>query len=524
MQNLLQTDQMKCKGHQLPRENLNLAKFLQDDKQLICNLCNHSGPNQIKLVVLEEFLNKFNNQINMFINKFRITNLNLIVARKIAEQIPKIENELKDIERKLKIKQSMNNQIQNYLKNLNYQNLMGLLQYIKNNDIEEQKIKQMKSMLEKEILQEENCNEALNILIKANNEVNTILKQEAFILFNPPSKAIEVYQFDKQVEQDFDETVQVYDIQMNNTGSFLAIGCNKVESDCYAQIWEIDGGILRKSCLLKGHNREVKTLFFNDEDVLFTGSVDSTIKIWVKKKNAKIWDLYQTLEGHSLAVNCIQLCYANQNYFASGSEELIIWKQDIQKDGQWVQDSSFKNNTRIIQALSFCENGNILMVGSDDRLIQIIEYAYNKWSFKHKIVQENKIMQVVQTYKMDFITFQIDGQYTIWSFESINNNLTWKQKKGNLEGQIIKLSFSLAKKLLGVSYQDRKIKLFQIQPDGTLLEKMLDNLEGDLIIMSYLSPPKQEQITGALRVQKQSKFAKIQKNKLQVYYERRGNT
>ena len=34
----------------------------------------------------------------------------------------------------------------------------------------------MKSMIEKEILQEENCNEALNILIKANNEVNTILK------------------------------------------------------------------------------------------------------------------------------------------------------------------------------------------------------------------------------------------------------------------------------------------------------------------------------------------------------------
>ncbi|CAD8163775.1 unnamed protein product [Paramecium octaurelia] len=493
MQQLLQTEEMKCRKHSKAKENLTLVGHIQDDRQLLCDLCNYNGLCQIKLLDLENFLQQFNNQIQFFHKEANNINLLITAAKKITELVQQIEKGLIEIDKKIQQKQKMNQTIQSYLNSpLNEQRLKELLQYLKNNHIDDYKVKSNKSMLENEILQQRKYIQTLNIIQMAQDEINNILVQQPSINNEKEQTLKQVYLFDKQVEQDFDQQIQVYDMQLNNTGMLLAVGSNRIESDgCYAQIWEIDGGVLRKCCSLKGHQREVKTLFFNQEDTVFTGSVDSTIKVWVKQQNENKWDLKQDLVNfHSLAVNCIQLHYSNPNFFASGSEELIIWKKDLLQHGQWVQDSTFKNNKRIISALSFTDKGNLLIVGSDDRLIQILEFAHNQWKLKHKFDQNNKIMQIIPTYNRDFISFQIDGEYTVWKCKSENNDISWNQIQNKHEGQIKKLSFSLTKKLLGVTYEDKKIKLFQIEPDGKLSEKQLDNNEGEIMIMSYLSPSK----------------------------------
>ncbi|CAK77999.1 unnamed protein product (macronuclear) [Paramecium tetraurelia] len=482
MQNLILSGELKCKEHQKNKDNLNLAQHVQDDRQLRCDQCNFNGVCQIKLLDLEKFLLEFNNQIKIFTQEIENTKKMIMAAKKITELVSRIENELIEIEGRFLKKNQMNQNIQAYLNyNLDESRLKELLQYLKNCQIDDYKVKSNKSLLEKEVLQQRKCISALNIIQMAQEEINNILAYQATVSDEKEQTLSQVYLFDKQVEQDFD-----------HTGLLLAVGSNRIESDdCYAQIWEIDGGVLRKSDSLKGHQREVKSLFFNKEDTLFTGSVDSTIKIWVKQQDTNKWDLKQDLNNfHSLAVNCIQLHYFDPKFFASGSEELIIWKKDLLQHGQWVQDSVFKNNKRIISALSFTDKGNLLIVGSDDRLIQILEFAHNQWKLKQKFDQSNKIMQIIPTYNRDFISFQIDGEYTFWKCKSENNELSWNQKKNKHGDQIKKLSVSLAKKLLSVTYEDKKNKLFQIELDGKLSEKQLDNNEGEIMIMSYMSPSK----------------------------------
>ncbi|CAD8077792.1 unnamed protein product [Paramecium sonneborni] len=189
------------------------------------------------------------------------------------------------------------------------------------------------------------------------------------------------------------------------------------------------------------------------------------------------------------------------------------------KKQQIDENSVFKNNTRIIQTLVFAQKSNMLMVGSDDRLIQIFVFQYKKWSLKFQEKQDYKLIFICSPCDNDFISYQIKGQYEVWKSLHKNKILVWEKIKGYEEGKIKKLSFLRPK-----NYQ---LKVMQVQSDGNKQEINIDQKNGDLLVMSYLSPSQSNNFIEAQQQQFkmgtfkkfQSKFAILAKNKLQVYIE-----
>lgn len=116
--------------------------------------------------------------------------------------------------------------------------------------------------------------------------------------------------------------------------------------------------------ILRGHTNGVMCLQF-DDNILATGSYDSTIKIW----NIDSGECIQTLRGHTSGIRAIQF---DNNKLISGSldQTLKVWNW---RTGECM--STYRGHTAGVIGLNF--EGNILASGSVDHTIKI-------WNFHDK--------------------------------------------------------------------------------------------------------------------------------------------
>lgn len=118
--------------------------------------------------------------------------------------------------------------------------------------------------------------------------------------------------------------------------------------------------------ILRGHTNGVMCLQL-DDNILATGSYDSTIKIW----NIDSGECIQTLRGHTSGIRAIQF---DDNKLISGSldQTLKVWNW---RTGECM--STYRGHTAGVIGLNF--EGNILASGSVDHTVKI-------WNFQDKSV------------------------------------------------------------------------------------------------------------------------------------------
>lgn len=116
--------------------------------------------------------------------------------------------------------------------------------------------------------------------------------------------------------------------------------------------------------VFRGHTNGVMCLQF-DDNILATGSYDSTIKIWDIETGEEI----RTLQGHTSGIRALQF---DDTKLISGSLDrtLKVWNW---RTGECI--STYQGHTEGVIALNF--EGNILASGSIDKTVKI-------WNFEDK--------------------------------------------------------------------------------------------------------------------------------------------
>ncbi|KAF2089508.1 WD40 repeat-like protein [Saccharata proteae CBS 121410] len=220
-----------------------------------------------------------------------------------------------------------------------------------------------------------------------------------------------------------DKTIRIWDLESQRlviaplTGHSASVLCLQFDespeedivasggSDCHVIIWRFSTGqMLRK--LERAHSESVLNLIF-DRRYLITSSKDKSIKIWNRRqllptdedypkmggttakfpsyiidiqrelesqslntsnlKPLKEFSVLMTLEGHSAAVNAIQL-YDDQIVSASGDRSVKVW--DIHT-GQCLK--TFTGHTKGIATVQF--DGRRIVTGSSDETVRIFDHA-----------------------------------------------------------------------------------------------------------------------------------------------------
>ncbi|KIV92038.1 hypothetical protein PV10_06513 [Exophiala mesophila] len=118
--------------------------------------------------------------------------------------------------------------------------------------------------------------------------------------------------------------------------------------------------------VLKGHSNGVMALQLLD-NILATGSYDSTIKLW----NIDTGEELRTLRGHTMGIRCLQF---DENKLISGSldKTLKVWNW---RTGECI--STYNGHTAGVIALHF--DSDILVSGSVDNTARV-------WNFRDKSV------------------------------------------------------------------------------------------------------------------------------------------
>lgn len=114
--------------------------------------------------------------------------------------------------------------------------------------------------------------------------------------------------------------------------------------------------------VLKGHTSEVTCLQF-DDDIIVTGSYDTTIKIWDVETGQEL----RTLNGHTMGVKCLQF---DKSKLVSGSLDGTLKMWDL-KNGKVIR--TFPGHSGAVVSVHF--DGSILASGSQDRTIRVRDFA-----------------------------------------------------------------------------------------------------------------------------------------------------
>ena len=133
------------------------------------------------------------------------------------------------------------------------------------------------------------------------------------------------------------------------------------------------------SSILTGHTDLIKTLVQLEHDVLASGSCDSTIKLW----NLTTMSLIKTLQNHTGSVNALLKVKLDngQTYLISGSQDSTV--------NLWFGNKLIKkinNHSEPIKALVYFDKYNYLAIGSQNKIIRLLEFK----NYKGKLLKSFK--------------------------------------------------------------------------------------------------------------------------------------
>ena len=115
---------------------------------------------------------------------------------------------------------------------------------------------------------------------------------------------------------------------------------------------------------LKGHSDYVRSVAFSpDGNIIASGSVDKTIKLWETRTGS----LIKTLEGHSYDVESVAFS-PDGKIIASGSwdKTIKLWET---RTGSLIK--TLEGHSDLVTSVAFSPDGKIIASGSDDKTIKL---------------------------------------------------------------------------------------------------------------------------------------------------------
>lgn len=138
-----------------------------------------------------------------------------------------------------------------------------------------------------------------------------------------------------------------YDFKYLFTGSY----------DTTVKIWDIESGKLIRN--LESHTKAVQSLVFDDQK-LITGSLDSTIKVW----NYHTGQCISTYRGHQAGVLSVDLY---KKTIVSGSQDTTIKVWDVETR----RCHALRGHREAVNSVKIHPQSNTVLSGSDDQTIRM---------------------------------------------------------------------------------------------------------------------------------------------------------
>lgn len=141
-------------------------------------------------------------------------------------------------------------------------------------------------------------------------------------------------------------------------------------ADTSIKVWKLNQESLKMECksTLLEHKDAVLTVFFSDP-FLFSGSKDTTIKVWQKNEEGILWRCQQTLSGHSDAVTTV--LYADKVLFSGSKDKTIkLWKLN-EESKQWVCTQTIAAHSDYVMSLLYSEKTLFSGSGSIDEVNKV---------------------------------------------------------------------------------------------------------------------------------------------------------
>ena len=227
---------------------------------------------------------------------------------------------------------------------------------------------------------------------------------------------------------------------------------------------------------LEGHTGPVFSVSFSpDGQILASGSLDNTIKLWRVSDGS----LIRTLEGHTFWVNSVSFSPDGQILASgSGDKTIKLWRVS---DGSLIR--TLEGHTFWVSSVSFSPDGQILASGSDDKTIKL-------WR-----VSDGSLIRTLEehTWMVRSVTFSPDGQI-LASGSDDNTIKLWRVSDGSLirtltghTDTVCSVSFSPNGQILASGSSDKTIKLWNVslllfkwRDKASLSEAEIDQLLQDL--------------------------------------------
>ncbi|KAL6822553.1 hypothetical protein V8C40DRAFT_249898 [Trichoderma camerunense] len=215
------------------------------------------------------------------------------------------------------------------------------------------------------------------------------------------------------------------------------------------KVWDVNSG----ACLqtLERHNGWIKSVIFcPNGHRLISGSSDGTITVWDVASGVCL----QTFEDYENPVNSV--VFLPDGQLASGSDDGIVRVWDIES-GACLR--KFKGHNLSINSIAFSLNGQQLASGSDDNTVRI-------WDVKsedHLQTQEGHkdyIPSVIFSPNGQLLaSVSDDGPVRVWDTKS-GACLRILESNGHLEGGLT--VFSPSSQLLATASSDGKIEIWDV--------------------------------------------------------------
>ncbi|CAD8211291.1 unnamed protein product [Paramecium pentaurelia] len=195
----------------------------------------------------------------------------------------------------------------------------------------------------------------------------------------------------------------------------------------YIEVFEFKQEVLKQTQLLREHQDDVNTLkFMNKSNRFISGSVDQLIIIWSINESHQ-WICQQKLDGNNGIIFCLVLNY-NEDMIISGSSDSTIkfWM----KQNQWLCQQTIKDHTNDVYGLSLNQQQHKVISCGFDNQILIIEQSqyYSIWIVIEKIEVETHGIRICFI-NDNLFTFQPYGIEQMHVYEINNTNRQYSKIK-----------------------------------------------------------------------------------------------